>query len=124
MKLRRDNYLAMDPINEEELLKLLRSPRTPANLFRRARAVVLLAQNFNPTEAARRSGLHRSNVYRWAKRFFDDGVSGLRDMPRRRKSRSDTVAMPKFECAIPPVESPIAALSQQNQGNKMMVGSE
>src|ERR1035437_9662667 len=115
MRLCRDRILSVDPINKEKLCKLVDSPRTPVSLYKRAMAVLLLAKNIGPSEVARRTGLHRGNVYIWSQRFYENGVSGLRDLPRRRKPRLPNVSTLTFEQAEAPGESTIAVLLRQLQ---------
>jgi transposase len=50
----------------------------------RARVILLSAQRLPVLEVARRSGLSRPNVWRWQKRFAEEGVDGLlRDKTRK-----------------------------------------
>jgi transposase len=50
----------------------------------RARVILLSAQRLPVLEVSRRSGLSRPNVWRWQKRFAEEGVDGLlRDKTRK-----------------------------------------
>jgi hypothetical protein len=112
MRIRRDACIRIDPINEEELRKVVTSPNSPVSLYKRAKVILLLGEKVSPSEAARRVGLHRANVYRWAKRYYYDGASGLRDLPRKRKPRTSDVAVPILEHTTPSVGSPTDVMSQ------------
>ena len=124
MRLRRDKCLRIDAINKEELDRLVRSPKTPAAVFTRARSILLLGQNVGPSEVARRTGLSRVNVYIWAKRFYDCGVAGLHDLPRRRKPRPAFVPIPKPEPGISSSESPLAAMIRQSLARELMYADD
>src|SRR5512132_181735 len=76
----------------------------------RARIVLLSAERLAVAEVARRAGVGRPAVWRWQRRFAEQGVSGL----RRDKTRppgtpplpADTVArVVAMTCAAPPGEA-------------------
>jgi hypothetical protein len=74
--------LNIDPVTREALRKLLRAQTTPLGLARRVQAMLNLADGLPLVEAGRQCGLHRTNVYRWRRRFICDGIEGLKDRPR------------------------------------------
>jgi len=65
-----------------ELERLQRSPSTPAGFSRRARAVVLMADNVPGTEVARLTDYTPVQVSRIRRRFAQEGLSGLLDRMR------------------------------------------
>jgi transposase len=65
-----------------ELEKLQRSPSVPSGLARRARAVLLMADNVSGAEVARMSGYTVVQVSRIRRRFAEQRLAGLRDRPR------------------------------------------
>ncbi len=48
----------------------------------RARTILMLADGLSQVEVARRVGLRRRIVRKWAERFIDRGLLGLNDAPR------------------------------------------
>ena len=66
----------------QELERLQRSPSAPAGLSRRARAVLLMAQDVPGVDIAARTGYTVVQVSRLRRRFAHDGVAGLHDRPR------------------------------------------
>src|SRR2546430_16396825 len=83
-------------VNEQdrhELERLQRSPSAPAGLSRRARAVLLMAQDVPGVEIAERTGYTVVQVSRLRRRFAEYGVAGLQDRPR--PGRPPSVTAPK-----------------------------
>jgi transposase len=83
-----------------ELEKLQRSPSVPSGLARRARAVLLMADNVSGAEVARMSGYTVVQVSRIRRRFSEQRLAGLEDRPRSgrplsidRRKRARVVAM-------------------------------
>ena len=72
----------LDPQQRQELESWQRKTTMPAGLVRRARAMLELADCGCICEAARRVGMSRQHVEKWAKRFRAEGVAGLYDRPR------------------------------------------
>jgi transposase/transcriptional regulator with XRE-family HTH domain len=64
------------------LERLQRSPSAPAGLVRRARAVLLMADQVSGAEIARQVGYTAVQVSRIRRRFADAGIPGLEDQPR------------------------------------------
>jgi hypothetical protein len=54
-----------------------------AGLAARARVLLLVAAGLPITEVAARSGLSRPKIYKWTRRYQQQGLAGLRDKPRR-----------------------------------------
>jgi transposase len=65
-----------------ELDRLQRSSSVSAGLSRRARVVLLLADDFSGAEVARMTGYTTVQVSRLRRRFVEEGIAGLRDKPR------------------------------------------
>src|SRR4051812_41852475 len=58
----------------------------------RAKIVLMSADNYSNIVIAARLGVHVNMVRRWRKRFFESGIHGLVDRPRREQSRSSAIA--------------------------------
>lgn len=74
--------IALDKDVRLELERLQRSPSTPSGLGRRARAVLLMAQDVAGTEIARMTGYTPVQISRIRRRFAEEGIAGLADKPR------------------------------------------
>jgi len=81
--------LSLSDEERQDLLRLQRSPSAPAGIARRARAVLLLAENLSGTEVARQTGYTAVQVSRIRRRFCDERLAGLED--RARSGRPPTV---------------------------------
>ena len=60
----------------------MRRPTKPSGLVRRARALLLLEQGLRFAPTARQVGLSERHLRKWAKRFCELGVAGLREQAR------------------------------------------
>jgi hypothetical protein len=69
----------LTPAQRQTLLAWRRATAIPAGLARRGRIVLLLAEGRTITEIARTVGIHRRFVYKWVRRFVEQGVEGLYD---------------------------------------------
>jgi hypothetical protein len=72
-------------LDREQRMVLEEIARTMTYPYRdvmRARTIVLLADGVPQAEVARRVGLRRRIVRKWAERFVDRGLLGLNDAPR------------------------------------------
>lgn len=65
-----------------ELERLQRASSGPAGLSRRARVVLLMADDVSGTEVARMTGYTVVQVSRLRRRFAEEGLAGLQDKPR------------------------------------------
>lgn len=74
--------IVVSEADRHELERLQRSPSAPAGLSRRARAVLLMAQDVSGVEIADRTGYTVVQVSRLRRRFAEHGVAGLQDRPR------------------------------------------
>jgi transposase len=73
-----------------ELERIQRSPTAPAGLSRRARVVLLMADNLSGAEVARRTGYSVVQISRLRRRFAEQGLAGLDDKPRSGRPPSIT----------------------------------
>jgi Homeodomain-like domain len=64
------------------LERLQRSPSVPAGVSRRARVVLLMANNLPGVDVARRTGYTPVQISRLRRRFAAQGLAGLGDKPR------------------------------------------
>lgn len=74
--------LVLAPSDRLEIERLQRSPTTAAGLVRRARAVLLMADNTPGVEIARLTGYTPIQVSRIRRRYAAEGFRGLVDKPR------------------------------------------
>ena len=71
--------IRLTPAQRQTLLAWQRALHTSAGLARRARIVLLLADGATITDTAATAGISRRFVYKWAKRFLQEGLEGLQD---------------------------------------------
>src|SRR2546423_7726209 len=72
-------------LDREQRMVLEEIARTLTYSYRdviRARTILLLADGVSQVEVARRVGLRRRIVRKWAERFVEHGLRGLEDAPR------------------------------------------
>lgn len=72
----------LDAIEERELRRIARSSSARAGLARRARAVLLMAEDVSNVEIAQRTGYHLVQVSRLRRRIAEEGFEGLRERPK------------------------------------------
>lgn len=70
-----------------DLERLRRAAGVPAGLHRRARAVLLMADEVPGVEVARRTGYTPVQISRIRRRFADERLAGLEDRPRSGRPR-------------------------------------
>lgn len=73
--------------DRQELLSWLRSSRTPKSLAERARIVLLSGQGEPIGSIAEKVGVDRRTVYKWRRRYGQEGLAGLRDQKRSGRPR-------------------------------------
>jgi biotin operon repressor len=71
--------IQLTPAQRQTLLAWQRSTTISAGLARRGRIIVLVADGVPITDIAATVGLSRRFVYKWAKRFLEQGLEGLAD---------------------------------------------
>jgi len=73
----------LTPAQRQMLLAWQRATTISAGRARRARIIVLVADGVPLTDVAATVGISRRFVYKWVKRFLEQGVEGLADKPGR-----------------------------------------
>ena len=74
--------IVLTKADRAELERLRRSSSEPAGLSRRARVVLLMADDVSGAEVARMTGYTVVQVSRLRRRFAEEGLAGLQDRPR------------------------------------------
>jgi hypothetical protein len=75
--------IALTAEERRTLLAWQRSTTIPVGRARRARIILLMADRVPISHLADTVGISRRFVYKWAKRFLQDGLEGLADKPGR-----------------------------------------
>src|ERR671924_35003 len=75
--------IRLTPAQRQTLLAWQRSTPIPVGLARRARILLLLADGVTITDIAATVGISRRFVYKWVRRFLQEGLAGLVDKPGR-----------------------------------------
>ena len=78
----RSRPVVLSDVDREALERLQRSPSARAGLTRRARVVLLMAQEVSGADIARQTGYTTVQVSRIRRRFAEAGMAGLVDQPR------------------------------------------
>jgi CRP-like cAMP-binding protein len=73
--------IRLTPAQRQTLLAWQRSPTIPAELARRGRMILLLADGMTITDTAAAVGMSRRHTYKWIQRFVQEGLEGLHDRP-------------------------------------------
>jgi len=87
--------ITLTPAERRMLRAWQRATTIRAGLLRRARMILLLADEVPITDIAATVGLTRRHVYKWAQRFLAQGVEGLADKPGRGSRRVPRQATPE-----------------------------
>lgn len=74
--------IVLEAAERAELERLQRSPSVPAGLSRRARVVLLMADNVSGADIARMSGYSVVQISRLRRRFAEERLARLSDKPR------------------------------------------
>jgi transposase len=82
--------IVLGKADRAELERLQRSSSAPTGLCRRARVVLLMADNISGAEIARMTGYTVVQVSRLRRRFAEEGLAGLHDKPRSGRPPSIT----------------------------------
>jgi len=72
----------LEDADRESLEAILRSSKAAHSLVHRAKIILLTADGHKVDEVARFLGTSERAVYRWRKRFKDQGLDGLKDQKR------------------------------------------
>ena len=81
--------IRLTPAQRQTLLAWQRSTTIPVGLARRGRILLLLADGVTITDIAATVGISRRFVYKWVRRFLQEGLAGLADKPGRGHHRSE-----------------------------------
>ena len=92
----------LTPSERRTLLAWQRATAIPAGLARRGRIILLLADGVPITAIAATVGISRRFIYKWARRFLEQGLAGLADQPRRAPSPSRSATSSSSACAKGP----------------------
>lgn len=85
---RKSPYMIVLTADEmESLQRMARSYTLPYFQVTRAKVVLLAAQGWDNSAIAQRLDLPREVVSRWRKRFFEQRLGGLEDLPRSGRPR-------------------------------------
>ncbi len=80
---RKSPYLLnLTPDQRNELEEMARRYTSPYCDVIRAKIVLMAAEGLRNDEIASRLDTHREIVSKWRKRFFEQGLAGLKDRPR------------------------------------------
>lgn len=103
--------IALSEPDRRILQRLQRSSSNPAGLSRRARAVLLMAEQVSGAEIARLTGYTSVQISRIRRRFSEQGVAGLADRPRSGRPSSISSAKNARIIALT-LKGPPAGLTQ------------
>ena len=106
--------VTLERADRTELDRLQRSPSTPSGISRRARAILLLADEVSGTEVARQTGYTPVQISRIRRRFVEEGMAGLADRPRSGRPPTITEAASARIVALT-LKSPPPGLSHWSQ---------
>src|SRR5712671_3894081 len=81
--------IRLTPAQRQTLLAWQRATTIPAGLARRGRILLLLADGVTITDVAATVGISRRFIYKWVRRFLQEGLAGLADKPGRGHRRSE-----------------------------------
>lgn len=89
---RKSPYLLnLTPDQRSELEELSRRYTSPYCDVIRAKIVLMAAEGLRNDEIALRLDTHREIVSKWRKRFFEQGLAGLKDRPRGASPESSII---------------------------------
>ena len=88
--------IRLTPAERQTLLAWQRATTISAGRARRGRMILLLADRMPITDIAATVGLSRRFVYKWARRFVQEGLEGLAD---RRETRQHPLREQPDACA-------------------------
>lgn len=82
------HQVTLNESQREQLEAFLRSRSLPHGLSRRAAIVLHAAEGMPNTMIAERLGMTETTVRKWCKRFIDEGIDGLYDLPGAGRPRT------------------------------------
>lgn len=90
--------LQLKPDEREELRQMSVARSLPASDVLRARMILMLAEGRSYVEIQERLQTTAPTISRWRKRFLEDGLNGLLDLPRG--GQKATVITPKLQARV------------------------
>jgi transposase len=82
MHLREDATADLSEEQRTELVKVVRSRRTPQAVAVRARIDLMMADGVGPGAIGKQLDVSQPTIRRWRARYLEQGLSGLRSEPR------------------------------------------
>jgi transposase len=79
--------IRLTPAERQTLLAWQRATTIAAGRARRGRIILLVADGMPISDVAATVGISRRFVYKWVKRFLEQGIEGLTDKPGRGSRR-------------------------------------
>jgi transposase len=79
--------IRLTPAERQTLLAWQRATTIAAGRARRGRIILLVADGMPISDVAATVGISRRFVYKWVKRFLEQGLEGLTDKPGRGSRR-------------------------------------
>lgn len=87
-RLRADGEIELGDAERSELLKVVRSRRTPQAVAQRARIVLMTADGIAPSDIGRELSVSQPTIRKWRARYLETGLPGLRNEPRPGRPRT------------------------------------
>jgi transposase len=84
----RSSVIELTAVERKQLEGFAASRSLPFGLVQRAQVVLLASQGKFNIDIAKEVGMSRINVGKWRRRFAENGISGLYDLPRGGRPRS------------------------------------
>ena len=86
-------HLTLTEMDRKTLGGFARSTMTPAGLAKRSHIILSLAKGRTPSETALLTNVSRRIVYKWAYRFIEKGIDGLKRLRRNIITKADNDAI-------------------------------
>jgi transposase len=100
-------HIQLAPADRAELERRMHSRLSGPRERIRAWAILLAADGLTNIEIERRSGLGREHVARWRRRYVEQGLRGLDELPRSGRPRTFGAevrqALSRIAAGVPPV---------------------
>jgi transposase len=81
--------IRLTPAERQTLLAWQRATTIAAGRARRGRIILLVADGMPISDVAATVGISRRFIYKWARRFLEQGLAGLADKPGRGSRRGE-----------------------------------
>lgn len=86
-------HLALTEMDRKALVGFARSTMTPVGVAKRSHIILSLAEGRTPSETALLTNVSRRIVYKWAYRFIEKGIDGLKRFQRNIITKADNDAI-------------------------------